>query len=135
MTLTNDNSTNVEELTYAESALDVVGNTPLIRLNKVMDGAPPLVLAKVEYLNPAGSIKDRPALAMLNAAEKSGELRPGGTIVEPTSGNTGSGLAMAAGDSRLPLHFGHARQNVERKNRHAARLRCRSRRHADQCAQ
>lgn len=94
MTLTNDAAT--APIEYAESALDVIGNTPLIKLNKVTDGAPPLVLAKVEYLNPAGSIKDRPALAMLKAAEAAGDLKPGGTIVEPTSGNTGSGLAMAA---------------------------------------
>jgi len=62
----------------------------------VVDGAEPLVLAKVEYVNPGGSVKDRPAVAMLAAAERDGLLKPGGTIVEPTSGNTGSGLAMAA---------------------------------------
>jgi cystathionine beta-synthase len=82
--------------TYAETALDAIGNTPLIKLNKVTDGAAPLVLAKVEYMNPGGSVKDRPAVAMLEAAEREGLLKPGGTIVEPTSGNTGSGLAMAA---------------------------------------
>lgn len=81
---------------YYDDALAAIGNTPLIRLNKVADGAECLVLAKVEYVNPGGSVKDRPAVAMLDAAEKSGLLRPGGTIVEPTSGNTGSGLAMAA---------------------------------------
>ena len=77
-------------------ALDAVGHTPLIRLNKITGGAQPLVLAKVEYTNPGGSVKDRPAVHMLNAAEAAGLLKPGGTIVEPTSGNTGSGLAMAA---------------------------------------
>ena len=81
---------------YFENALQAVGKTPLIRLNKVTDGAQCLVLAKVEYVNPGGSIKDRPAVAMLDAAERQGLLKPGGTIVEPTSGNTGSGLAMAA---------------------------------------
>jgi len=81
---------------YFETALDAIGNTPLIKLNKVTDGAACLVLAKVEYVNPGGSVKDRPAVAMLDAAERAGLLRPGGTIVEPTSGNTGSGLAMAA---------------------------------------
>ncbi|MEO6912863.1 MAG: cystathionine beta-synthase [Candidatus Baltobacteraceae bacterium] len=81
---------------YFDDALAAIGNTPLIRLNKVVDGAECLVLAKVEYVNPGGSVKDRPAVAMLDAAEKAGQLRPGGTIVEPTSGNTGSGLAMAA---------------------------------------
>ncbi|MBV9403169.1 MAG: cystathionine beta-synthase [Candidatus Eremiobacteraeota bacterium] len=81
---------------YFDNALEAVGRTPLIRLNKVTDGARCLVLAKVEYVNPGGSIKDRPAVAMLDAAEREGLLKPGGTIVEPTSGNTGSGLAMAA---------------------------------------
>ncbi|WP_344235235.1 cystathionine beta-synthase [Kribbella hippodromi] len=81
---------------YAESLLDLVGNTPLVRLTKTTDGARPLVLAKVEYFNPGGSVKDRIAVRMIEAAEASGELKPGGTIVEPTSGNTGVGLAMVA---------------------------------------
>ena len=81
---------------YFSDALDAVGHTPLIRLNKITGSAKALVLAKVEYMNPGGSVKDRPAVQMLNAAEKAGLLKPGGTIVEPTSGNTGSGLAMAA---------------------------------------
>jgi cystathionine beta-synthase len=81
---------------YYENALAAVGHTPLVKLNKVTDGAECLVLAKVEYMNPGGSVKDRPAVAMLDAGEKAGLLKPGGTIVEPTSGNTGSGLAMAA---------------------------------------
>jgi cystathionine beta-synthase len=81
---------------YADSLLDLVGNTPLVRLSKTTDGARPLVLAKVEYFNPGGSVKDRIAVRMIEAAEASGELKPGGTIVEPTSGNTGVGLAMVA---------------------------------------
>jgi cystathionine beta-synthase len=85
---------------YVDSLLDLIGNTPLVRLRRVMDGASgeghPLVLAKVEYLNPGGSVKDRIATRMIEAAEESGELKPGGTIVEPTSGNTGVGLAMVA---------------------------------------
>ncbi|MFK4087100.1 cystathionine beta-synthase [Kribbella sp. NPDC020789] len=81
---------------YAESLLELVGNTPLVRLTKTTDGAKPLVLAKVEYFNPGGSVKDRIAVRMIEAAEASGELKPGGTIVEPTSGNTGVGLAMVA---------------------------------------
>src|SRR4051812_40456986 len=81
---------------YAESLVDLVGNTPLVRLTHVSAGLQPLVLAKVEYLNPGGSVKDRIALTMIEAAEASGELRPGGTIVEPTSGNTGVGLAIVA---------------------------------------
>ncbi|ONI77703.1 cystathionine beta-synthase [Actinosynnema sp. ALI-1.44] len=81
---------------YVEHVVDLIGNTPLVRLNSVADGLAPLVLAKVEYVNPGGSVKDRIAERMIEAAEKSGELRPGGTIVEPTSGNTGVGLAMVA---------------------------------------
>ncbi len=86
---------------YANSILDLIGNTPLVRLGRTLDleaGADsgPLVLAKVEYLNPGGSVKDRIATRMIEAAEASGELQPGGTIVEPTSGNTGVGLAMVA---------------------------------------
>ena len=81
---------------YAEHIVDLVGNTPLVRLNVVAQEVAPLVLAKVEYLNPGGSVKDRIALRMVEAAERSGELRPGGTIVEPTSGNTGVGLALVA---------------------------------------
>ncbi|HEY3260479.1 MAG TPA: cystathionine beta-synthase [Pseudonocardiaceae bacterium] len=81
---------------YVEHVMDLVGNTPLVRLNRLTDGLRPLVLAKLEYLNPGGSVKDRIALRMVEAAERSGELRPGGTIVEPTSGNTGIGLALVA---------------------------------------
>ncbi|MCL3861316.1 cystathionine beta-synthase [Actinotalea sp. K2] len=79
---------------YAEHISDLVGNTPLVRLNVVTEGLSATVLAKVEYMNPGGSVKDRIAERMIGAAEASGELRPGGTIVEPTSGNTGVGLAL-----------------------------------------
>jgi cystathionine beta-synthase len=83
---------------YAEHIADLVGNTPLVKLNTVTRdaGVTCTVLAKVEYMNPGGSVKDRIALRMVEAAEASGELRPGGTIVEPTSGNTGVGLALVA---------------------------------------
>jgi cystathionine beta-synthase len=84
---------------YAESVVDLVGNTPLVRLNSVtrhLGPDAPLVLAKLEYLNPGGSVKDRIAVRMVDAAEASGALQPGGTIVEPTSGNTGIGLALVA---------------------------------------
>ncbi|MDQ6874846.1 MAG: cystathionine beta-synthase [Actinomycetota bacterium] len=81
---------------YAESLVELVGNTPLVKLNAVTDGLAPLVLAKVEYFNPGGSVKDRIARPMIEAAERSGELAAGGTIVEPTSGNTGVGLAIVA---------------------------------------
>ncbi|MER5863862.1 cystathionine beta-synthase [Kitasatospora sp. NPDC002040] len=81
---------------YHNSIIDLVGNTPLVKLNKVTDGISATVLAKVEYFNPGGSIKDRIAMRMIEAAEASGALKPGGTIVEPTSGNTGVGLAIVA---------------------------------------
>ena len=86
---------------YAESILELVGNTPLVRLTRVTrDLGPadrqPLLLAKLEMLNPGGSVKDRIGLPMIEAAERAGLLRPGGTIIEPTSGNTGHGLAIAA---------------------------------------
>ncbi|MBM9468601.1 cystathionine beta-synthase [Nakamurella leprariae] len=81
---------------YANSVVDLVGNTPLVKLGPLTEGLAPLVLAKVEYVNPGGSVKDRIALRMIEAAEREGLLRPGGTIVEPTSGNTGVGLALVA---------------------------------------
>jgi cystathionine beta-synthase len=86
---------------YAESILDLMGNTPLVRLTRVTrDLGPqerqPLILAKLELLNPGGSVKDRIGLPMIEAAERDGLLKPGGTIIEPTSGNTGHGLAIAA---------------------------------------
>ena len=79
-----------------DSVVELIGNTPLVRLRSVAAGLPAQVLAKVEYLNPGGSVKDRIAERMILAAEESGELKPGGTIVEPTSGNTGVGLAIVA---------------------------------------
>ena len=79
-----------------DSILETVGETPLIRLSRIGQGLAPQLVAKVEYFNPGGSIKDRVAMAMIEAAERDGRLRPGGTIIEPTSGNTGTGLAIAA---------------------------------------
>ncbi len=79
-----------------DSVVDLIGNTPLVRLRKVTEGLKPQIFAKVEYLNPGGSIKDRIAMNLVLAAEKEGLLKPGGTIVEPTSGNTGVGLALVA---------------------------------------
>jgi cystathionine beta-synthase len=79
-----------------DSLVELVGNTPLVRLHKFSSQVPPTILAKVEYLNPGGSVKDRIGMAMVEAAERAGHLQPGGTIVEPTSGNTGVGLAMVA---------------------------------------
>src|SRR5207244_9993893 len=82
-----------------DSLSGLVGNTPLVRLRSVTRGIPgATVLAKIEYFNPGGSVKDRIALRMVAAAEASGDLRPGGTIVEPTSGNTGVGLAIVAAE-------------------------------------
>jgi cystathionine beta-synthase len=81
---------------YVDSLIDLIGHTPLLRLSRTSDGAKPLVLAKLEYFNPGGSVKDRIAVAMVEAAEREGKLLPGGTIVEPTSGNTGVGLAIVA---------------------------------------
>ena len=79
-----------------KTILDVIGNTPLVRLNKVSQGLKPTIFAKLENLNPGGSVKDRIGIAMVERAEQKGLLRPGGTIIEPTSGNTGIGLAMVA---------------------------------------
>src|SRR3954447_11302633 len=78
------------------SILEAIGDTPLVRLERIGAGLTPELVAKVEYLNPGGSIKDRIAVALVDAAERDGKLKPGGTIVEPTSGNTGVGLAIAA---------------------------------------
>ncbi|MDH3707440.1 MAG: pyridoxal-phosphate dependent enzyme, partial [Acidimicrobiia bacterium] len=80
----------------ADSVLDMIGDTPMVRLRRVTEGIACPVVAKVEITNPGGSVKDRPAVYMIDQAEASGELQPGGTIVEPTSGNTGVGLAIVA---------------------------------------
>ena len=80
----------------SDSLLDLIGNTPLVKLHRVTKGIAATVLAKVEYFNPGGSAKDRIAVGMINAAERDGILKPGGTLVEPTSGNTGVGLALVA---------------------------------------
>jgi cystathionine beta-synthase len=81
---------------YYDNVVEMIGNTPLVRLNSVTEGIAATVLAKIEYVNPGGSVKDRIALRMVEDAEKAGLLQPGGTIVEPTSGNTGVGLALVA---------------------------------------
>lgn len=81
-------------MAFASNITDLVGSTPLVRINRVTDGAPATVLAKLEGFEPAGSVKDRIALSIVRAAEASGALQPGGTIIEATSGNTGVGLAM-----------------------------------------
>ena len=85
------------------------------------------LIAKVEMLNPGGSVKDRPAIAMIDAAERDGLLKPGGTIVEPTSGNTGVGLAIVAAQRGYQLHLRDVRQDEHREGRAAARVRRRGR--------
>jgi len=103
---------------YANSVIDLVGNTPLVRLNKVVEGIAATVLVKVEYLNPGGSSKDRIATRIIDDAEAKGLLKPGGTIVEPTSGNTGIGLALVAQQRGyrcifvLPDKVGEDKRNV-----------------------
>src|SRR5438105_4902703 len=89
-------STLAEMARQYPSALELVGKTPIVRLDAIGRGVEPRLLAKLEYLNPGGSVKDRIGLAMIEEAEREGKLKPGGTIVEPTSGNTGVGLAIAA---------------------------------------
>src|SRR3989440_6411438 len=80
----------------AESVLDLVGNTPIVKVPRLTNGLACTIALKLETTNPGGSSKDRPAVTMIDAAESEGLLRPGGTIVEPTSGNTGVGLAIVA---------------------------------------
>ena len=96
--LKNDHTTimDIRDLDVADSVLDLIGKTPLVRLPRIGDGVPCPVVAKLETTNPGGSSKDRPALTMIDEAEKAGLLQPGGTIIEPTSGNTGVGLAIVA---------------------------------------
>src|ERR1051326_7507573 len=84
------------QMRYFDSILQLIGNTPLIHIQRVTRDVPALVLAKMEMFNPGGSLKDRIGPAMVAYGEQQGLLRPGGTIVEPTSGNTGHGLAIAA---------------------------------------
>jgi cystathionine beta-synthase len=81
---------------YFENILEVIGNTPLVKLNNITKGIKATILAKLEFLNPGGSVKDRIGIAMIEDAERRGLLKPGGTIIEPTSGNTGVGLALVA---------------------------------------
>ena len=86
----------IRNMDISDSLVDLIGNTPLLRLGRVGAGLSPQIVAKLELLNPGGSVKDRIGIRMIEAAEREGALRPGGTIVEPTSGNTGVGLAIAA---------------------------------------
>src|SRR5215472_7424120 len=90
------NGPKLASVRYYDNVVEMIGNTPLVRLRSVTEGIAATVLAKVEYFNPGGSVKDRIAVRMVEEAEKAGLLQPGGTIVEPTSGNTGVGLALVA---------------------------------------
>ena len=111
--------------------LDLVGGTPIVRLDRMSPAGGARILAKLEFLNPGGSVKDRIGLAMIEAAEREGKLKPGGTIVEPTSGNTGVGLAIAAARKGYRLHLRHAGQDEPGEDLDAARVRRRGRDHAD----
>ena len=91
-----NDKTKAGEMRYNRSMLELIGDTPLMRLSRIANDVPPLVLAKMEMFNPGGSVKDRIGPAMIEYCEKQGLLRPGGTIVEPTSGNTGIALAFVA---------------------------------------
>ena len=108
---------------YVNSLIELVGNTPLVKLSRVTGHVKPLVLAKVEYFNPGGSVKDRIAVKMIEAAEQEGKLKPGGTIVEPTSGNTGVGLAIVAQTKRLFVRLRLSRQSQRRQAQHARGVR------------
>ena len=100
------------------SILDAIGSTPLIRLNRIAEDLPAEVCVKADYLNPGGSMKDRIAVSMIDEAERKGLLKPGGTIVEGTSGNTGMALALDRRGARLQNRLHHHGQAVARKNRY-----------------
>lgn len=102
---------------YAHNILETIGNTPLVKLNKIAKGLKPTILVKLEYFNPGGSTKDRIGISMIEEAEKKGFLKPGGTIIEPTSGNTGVGLAIAAAVKGYKVIFTMPdKMSVEKEN-------------------
>jgi len=101
---------------------EAFGQTPLVRLNRVVGDTDATVLAKLEFYNPSSSVKDRLAISVVNAAEASGELKPGGTIVEATSGNTGIALGDGRCCQRLQSHLDHARDDVHGATDVASRL-------------
>lgn len=113
-------------MTIHNSLSELIGNTPLVKLNHVTDGIKATIAVKVEYFNPGGSSKDRIAERIIDAAERSGELKPGGVIVEPTSGNTGVGLAPRGPAARIPHHLHPARQGFRSQACGTPRIRCRS---------
>ena len=97
-----------------ENVLEAIGNTPLIRINSLAKGLKPKIYAKAEFMNPGGSVKDRIGVAMIDDAERRGLLKPGGTIVEGTSGNTGIGLALVAALRGYKLIFTITDKQFER---------------------
>ena len=107
----------------ANSLLDLIGNTPLVRLGRVGAELQCDLIAKLEMLNAGGSVKDRPAVAMIDAAERDGLLQPGGTIVEPTSGNTGRRPRHRRRAARLPVHLRDVRQDERGEGLAAPRVR------------
>src|SRR6266404_356693 len=100
---------------YSENILGLIGNTPLVKLNKLTKGIDAIVLAKIESLNPGGSVKDRIGVSMIDAAERDGRLKPGGTVVEATSGNTGIGVALVCAVRGYRAVFDDDRQVLGRE--------------------
>ena len=115
----NKKDKNIKTQKIASSILDLIGNTPLLKLTKLTRDIKCNILAKLKFLNPGGSVKDRIGIAMIEAAEKQGLIQPGYVIVEPTSGNTGIGLALVALVKGYKMIFTLPDKDESRKNRSA----------------
>ena len=113
-----------------DDATALIGNTPLVRINKITDGAPATVVGKLEFYNPANSVKDRIGVAIIDAAEASGELKPGGTIVEATCGNTGIALAFVGAARGYNVVLTMPETMSKERRAPAARVRRRAHPHA-----